>query len=201
MRQGRSVLVFGLLVMVASPLVAQEDGEDGRWRALQWRNIGPFRGGRSVAVAGVASDPLSYYFGGTGGGVWKTTDAGTTWRNVSDGFFNTGSVGAIAVSESDPNVVYVGMGEHAVRGVATSHGDGVYRSTDAGKTWQHMGLPRSRAISRIRIHPTNPDLVYVAVQGAPYGETEDRGVYRSTDGVESWKRIHYIWPRSPASEL
>ncbi len=201
MRQGRSVLVFGLLVMVASPLVAQEDGEDGRFRALRWRNIGPFRGGRSVAVAGVAADPLSYYFGGTGGGVWKTTDAGTTWRNVSDGFFNTGSVGAIAVSESDPNVVYVGMGEHAVRGVTTSHGDGVYRSTDAGKTWQHMGLPQSRAISRIRIHPTNPDLVYVAVQGAPYGETADRGVYRSTDGGESWNRILYIGPRSGASDL
>ena len=143
------------------------------------RNIEPFRGGRSVAVAGVIADPLTYYFGGVGGGVWKTEDGAESWKNVSDGFFKTASVGAIAVAPSDPNVIYVGMGEHAVRGVTTSHGDGVYRSTDAGRTWTHVGLTLTRAISRIRIHPTNPDLVYVAAQGAPYGPTKERGVYRS----------------------
>jgi photosystem II stability/assembly factor-like uncharacterized protein len=136
---------------------------------MEWRNIGPFRGGRSVAVAGVVTDPLTYYLGGVGSGVWKTTDAGLSWSNVSDSTFGTSSVGAITVADSDPNVVYVGMGEHAVRGVMTSHGDGVYKSTDAGRTWQHMGLERTRQISGIRVHPTNPDIVYVAAQGAPYG--------------------------------
>lgn len=195
-----------LLAVLALLLPAASNGQDPAFsdelfQAMQWRNIGPFRGGRSVAVAGVPSDPLTYYFGSTGGGVWKTTDAGVTWTNVSDGFLHTGSVGAIAVADSDPNVVYVGMGEHAVRGVATSHGDGVYKSTDAGRTWRHMGLSASRAISRIRIHPANPDLVYVAVQGAPYGETEERGIYRSRDGGASWDRILYVSPRAGASDL
>ncbi len=115
----------------------------------------------------------------------KTTDGGETWTNVTDGQLKTSSVGAIAIAPSDANVLYVGMGEHAIRGVMTSHGDGVYKSTDAGKTWTHIGLPRSRAISRIHVHPTNPDLVYVAAQGAPYGPSEDRGVYRSKDGGAS----------------
>ena len=171
------------------------------YQAMRWRNIGPFRGGRSVTVAGVTSDPSTYYFGGTGGGVWKTTDAGETWVNVSDGFFGTGSVGAIAVAESDPNVIYVGMGEHAVRGVTTSHGDGVYKSTDAGKTWTHVGLERTRAIARIRIHPKDPDLVYVAAQGAPYGESEERGIYRSSDGGATWEKVLYVSARAGASEL
>ncbi|MFQ5705252.1 MAG: WD40/YVTN/BNR-like repeat-containing protein [Gemmatimonadales bacterium] len=171
------------------------------YQAMEWRNIGPFRGGRSEAVAGVPSDNLTYYFGGTGGGVWKTTDAGITWTNISDGFFKTGSVGAIAVAGSDPNVVYVGMGEHAVRGVTTSHGDGVYKSTDAGKTWKHLGLDRTRAISRIRVHPHNPDLVYVAAQGAPYGPTEERGIYRSKDGGETWDLVLHVDETTGASDL
>ena len=168
---------------------------------MRWRNIGPFRGGRSVAVAGVPTEPYTYYFGATGGGVWKTTDAGERWINVSDGHFRTGSVGAIAVAESDPNVVYVGMGEHAVRGVMTSHGDGVYRSTDAGETWTHMGLDDTRQISAVRVHPKNPELVYVAAQGSPYGPTEDRGIYRSTDGGESWEKILYVDENSGAADL
>ncbi len=170
-------------------------------QAMAWRDIGPTRGGRSVASTGVVGDDQTYYFGATGGGVWKTTDAGITWTNVSDGHFATGSVGAVAVAESDPNVVWVGMGEHAVRGVTTSHGDGVYLSTDAGRSWTHMGLDRTRAISSIRIHPRDPDIVYVAAQGAPYGETEDRGVYRTMDGGRSWEKVLYVSPRAGASAL
>lgn len=171
------------------------------FRGMQWRNIGPFRGGRAVAATGVRGRPMTYYFGATGGGVWKTDDAGETWRNVSDGYFQTGSVGAIAVAESDPNVVYVGMGEHPVRGVATSHGDGVYRSTDGGKTWTRMGLEGTRAISRIRIHPNNPDLVYLAAQGAPYGPTKERGIYRSKDGGRTWEQVLFVSESAGASDL
>src|SRR6476619_2713633 len=155
---------------------------DSAYRNLKWRNIGPFRGGRSVAVTGVVNNPLKYYMGTTGGGVWRTNDGGGTWQNISDGYFKTGSVGAVAVSESDPNVIFVGMGEHAPRGVMSSYGDGVYKSTDGGKTWKHMGLDLTRQIANIIIHPTNPDLIYVAAQGAIHGSSEDRGIYRSIDG-------------------
>ncbi len=209
-RPVRSRLPFALLVGLGSavptaPAEAQTDAsppvDPAAFQAMQWRGVGPFRGGRSVAVSGVTRDPMSYYMGTVGGGVWKTTDAGTTWQNVTDGQLGTSSVGAIAVSESDPNVVYVGMGEHAVRGVMTSHGDGVYRSTDAGKTWVHLGLDRSRAISRIRVHPDDPDVVYVAAQGAPYGANEERGVYRSADGGATWEKILYVDENSGASDL
>ena len=122
------------------------------FKPVKWRNIGPFRGGRSVTAAGVVGDISTYYMGTTGGGIWKTDDIGNTWTNISDGYFTTGSVGAISVSESDPNVVYAGMGEHAVRGVMTHHGDGVYKSTDAGKSWKKIGLELTQHISRISIH-------------------------------------------------
>lgn len=168
---------------------------------LSWRNIGPFRGGRSVAVAGVPQRPHTFYFGATGGGLWKTADAGETWANISDGFFKTGSVGAIAVAPSDPNVIYVGMGEHAVRGVMTSHGDGVYRSTDAGATWAHLGLTLTRHIARIQVHPTDPDLVYVAAQGAVHGPNPERGIYRSRDGGRTWALVHTVSETAGASDL
>ena len=142
---------------------ALETLQDSLFSGFRWRNIGPFRGGRVTTVCGVIQDPYTFYFGSTGGGVWKTDDGGAKWRNVSDGYFHTGSVGAIDVAPSDPNVIYVGMGEAPIRGVMTSHGDGVYRSTDAGETWQHLGLEKSRQISQVRIHPQNPDWVYVAV--------------------------------------
>src|SRR5947199_4123147 len=138
------------------------DDYNSIFKTVKWRSIGPFRGGRSNCAAGVVGDPKIYYMGTTGGGLWKTDDMGISWRNISDGFFKTGSVGAVAVSESDPNVVFVGMGEHAVRGVMTSYGDGVYKSTDAGKTWKKMGLDLTRQIANIRIHPSNPDIIYVA---------------------------------------
>jgi photosystem II stability/assembly factor-like uncharacterized protein len=190
------------LFLVTGGATAQAPAPDSAdFAALRWRNIGPFRGGRAVAVSGVPGDPLTYYMGATGGGVWKTTDAGETWENISDGWFGTGSVGAIAVAESDPNVVYVGMGEHAVRGVATSHGDGVYRSTDGGRTWKHLGLERTRHIARIRVHPANPDLVWVAAQGAVHGPTPDRGIYRSKDGGATWEKVLFVSDRAGASEL
>lgn len=183
------------------PTVSSTTETDSSLRALRWRNIGPFRGGRSVAVSGVVRDPLVYYMGTTGGGVWKTFDAGATWQNISDGFFTTGSVGAIAVSESDPNVVFVGTGEHAPRGVMTSYGDGVYKSTDAGKTWKKVGLALTRHIAAIRIHPSNPDVVYVAAQGALHGPSEERGIYKSTDGGTTWKKMLYVDENTGCSDL
>ena len=169
------ILLFSLSIAVA------QQAED-YFKPLKYRNIGPFRGGRSVCATGVIGDPLTYYMGTTGGGLWKTTDAGQRWENISDGYFQTGSVGAIAVAPSDPSILYCGMGEHAPRGVMTSYGDGVYKSTDAGASWTKMGLEATQQISRIVVHPTNPDIVYVAAQGAIYGPTQDRGIYKSTDG-------------------
>jgi photosystem II stability/assembly factor-like uncharacterized protein len=157
--------------------------------ALSWRNIGPFRGGRSVAAVGLPSQPLTYLAGYTGGGLWRTDDAGNNWRNISDGFFKTGSVGAIAVAPSDENVIYVGMGEHAIRGQSSTYGDGMYKSTDQGRTWTHIGLAASRQISAVRVHPSNPDVVYVAVQGDRWKGTSDRGIYRTTDGGKTWTQL------------
>jgi photosystem II stability/assembly factor-like uncharacterized protein len=171
------------------------------YQSAKWRSIGPFRGGRSVTASGVIGDINTYYMGTTGGGLWKTDDLGLTWRNISDGFFKTGSVGAVAVSESDPNVVYVGMGEHAVRGVKTHHGDGVYKSTDAGKTWTKLGLDATQHISRIAIHPKDPNIVYVAAQGALYSHTPERGVYKSADGGVTWKKVLFVDDKTGCVEL
>jgi photosystem II stability/assembly factor-like uncharacterized protein len=168
--------------------------------ALSWRSIGPARGGRSQAVAGSSTRPLEYYFGATGGGLWKTTDGGTTWRAVSDKFFKSSSVGAVAVSESDPDVVYVGMGETELRGNIIQ-GDGVYKSTDGGKTFTHAGLENTLAIARIRIHPTNPDIVYVAALGDPYGATPERGVFKTTDGGRTWTKSLFRDQRTGAVDL
>ncbi|MCP9235990.1 glycosyl hydrolase [Lewinella sp. JB7] len=201
----RHQLLFLLLFVSLSVSHAQppaDTSEVARFFApLQYRSIGPFRGGRSVTATGVAGDPLTYYMGTTGGGVWKTEDAGQHWSNVSDGYFGTGSVGAVAVSRSHPRVVYVGMGEHAPRGVMTSHGDGVYKSTDGGKSWKHLGLPETQHISRIIIHPTNPDVVYVAAQGQLFGPNPERGVYRTIDGGTHWERVLYVNDLTGASEL
>jgi photosystem II stability/assembly factor-like uncharacterized protein len=171
------------------------------YAGLEFRNIGPFRGGRSNAATGVTGNPLRYYFGGVGGGVWQTDDAGQSWRNITDGQFNTSSVGAIAIAPSDVNVIYVGTGEHAVRGVMTSAGDGVYKSTDAGKTWTHLGLEDSRHIAEIRVHVTNPDIVYVAVQGALHGDSDTRGIYRSKDGGDNWEQVLFVDNTTGAADL
>ena len=157
----------------------KQDAFSVKFNNLKWRNIGPFRGGRSVTSTGVHNALATFYMGTTGGGVWKTEDNGMHWKNISDGFLKTGTVGSIAVSESDPNIVVVGMGEHAARGVMSSMGDGVYKSDDAGTTWKHIGLDNSRHISNIQIHPIQPDIIFAAVQGAQYGPSEDRGIYRT----------------------
>jgi photosystem II stability/assembly factor-like uncharacterized protein len=158
------------------------------YKNLSWRNIGPFRGGRSLAVAGHKDHPLTYYFGAVGGGVWKTTDGGQNWFYVSDSTFKSSSVGAIAVAPSDPNVVYVGMGEADMRS-NISYGDGMYKSTDAGKTWKSLGLPKADAIATIEVHPTNADVLYVAAVGNPFAPNKERGVFRSYDGGNTWKQI------------
>jgi photosystem II stability/assembly factor-like uncharacterized protein len=198
-------LLYASEVLMSSPAQAQDKSnyqyDPSMYQEMKWRNIGPFRGGRSTAATGVVGDPFTYYFGSTGGGVWKTEDAGVTWKNISDKFFKTGSVGAIAVAPSDPNVIYVGMGEACVRGVTTSHGDGVYKSTDAGKTWTHLGLENTRQISRVRVHPKNPDLVYVAAQGHLWGPNSERGIYRSSDGGKNWQLVLHVDEDTGASDL
>lgn len=167
---------------------------------LEWRCIGPFRGGRVVAVAGDPSNPAIFYFGAVAGGVWKTNDAGTFWECISDGYLNTASVGALAVSESDPSVIYAGTGETTIR-IDVSHGDGVYKSTDAGATWTHVGLEDTRHIAKIRIHPQNPDLVYVAALGHAFGPNKTRGVYRSQDGGKTWKQVLFRSEKAGAIDL
>jgi len=165
----------------------------------QWRNIGPFRGGRSAAVCGVPGKPNLFYMGAAGGGVWKTEDGGRSWENISDGYFG-GSIGAVTVSEFDPNVIYVGGGEVTVRGNVSS-GYGIWKSEDAGKTWKQMGLENSRHIPRIRVHPRNPDLVYAAVMGNLYKDTNKRGVYRSKDGGKNWEKILFANSAAGATDL
>lgn len=199
--QLRSWSFWGLVVLVSfhfaacaapqAPQGAMPAAVDGGYlKLLKWRSIGPSRGGRVTAVAGDPVNKLVFYQGATGGGVWKTDDGGISWRNVSDGYFGTGSVGAVAVAPSNANVVYVGMGEACIRG-NVSHGDGVYRSTDAGKTWTRVGLEPTRHIARIVIHPRNPDVVYVAALGDAFGPSPDRGIYRTKDGGRTWQKVLY----------
>jgi photosystem II stability/assembly factor-like uncharacterized protein len=184
----------------ATALAQQRDADSKVLKGVTWRNIGPYRGGRVTAVAGITSQPMVYYFGATGGGVYKTTDGGANWEPVSDGHFKTGSVGAIGVAESDPNVIYVGMGESPIRG-NVSHGDGMYKSTDAGKTWKHAGLGDTRHIARVRVHPKNPDIVFVAALGHIFGPHEQRGVFRSADGGKTWQKVLYRNDKAGAIDL
>jgi photosystem II stability/assembly factor-like uncharacterized protein len=198
-------MITGFLLLLATfiaycgpaHLSAQTDSE--LIDQLQYRCIGPFRGGRSAAATGVTGNPMLYYFGACGGGVWKTDDAGSTWENISDGFFG-GSIGAVTVAPSDNNVIYVGGGEITVRG-NVSHGDGVWKSTDAGKTWTHGGLSDTQTIGRIRVHPDDPETVYVAALGHLYGPNQQRGVFRSTDGGKNWQRILFVNDEVGAADL
>ena len=196
-----SILISFVFVLAASAqtgIVAQPKTDP--LKDLKYRLIGPFRGGRVGSVEGVADRPNVYYFGSTGGGVWKTTDSGVNWANISDGWFKTGSVGAIDASDSDPNTIYVGMGEETVRGNVSS-GDGVYKTTDGGKSWKNVGLTDTQQISRVRVNPKNPDLVYVAALGHLWGTNEQRGIFRSKDGGKTWEKILYRNAETGASDL
>src|SRR3989442_3630165 len=180
----RIAKAFIVIVLLTTVVGAQRRGgagaqqaDAGPFGALQWRSLGPPRGGRSIAVAGSVSRPNEYYMGATGGGLWKTTDGGTTWRPVTDGQIHSSSIGAVAVAPSNPDIVYIGSGEADIRGNIIQ-GDGAYKSTDAGKTWTHTGLTETQNISKIRVHPTNPDLVYVAAFGHHAAPNAERGVFR-----------------------
>lgn len=201
MQPAESADWHGRAAAVFDPEDADYAYDPALYSGLEWRNVGPYRGGRVVAVAGHADQPHTFYAGYVGGGVWKTTDAGESWQNVSDGYFASSSVGAIAVAPSDPNVVYVGMGEAPFRAVKSQSGDGVYKSTDGGKTWTHIGLANTHQISGIAVHPDNPNSVIVAAQGLPWKPTEDRGVYKTSDGGANWDKVLYVNDTTGASGL
>ncbi len=190
------VLLLSLLTAVAA--LAQGYNEE-LFKGMKWRAIGPFRGGRVLAVTGVPGDPYTFYFGGVAGGVWRTTDGGNTWVPLTDKA-SFASVGGIAVAESNPSVIYVGTGESCIRG-NISYGDGMYKSTDGGKTWTHIGLNETQHIAKVLVHPRNPDLVYVAALGHAYGPNSDRGVYRSSDGGKTWEKVLYKDEKTGAIDL
>ncbi len=202
----QKIFYFLVFLFAAANVLAQKKEtkttltfDEKLYSALEWRSIGPYRGGRSAAVTGVPGKPNLFYMGATGGGVWRTNDAGNTWTNISDGFFGS-SIGSVAVSDWDNNVIYVGQGEGTIRG-NVSYGHGMWKSTDAGKTWIFVGLKESKHIPRIRIHPKNPDLVYAAVLGDLFKSSEERGVYRSDDGGKNWKLILFANANAGAVDL
>ncbi len=191
-------VLSGVMAAAALPAGAQRKAaapptppalDTSAFRALQWRNVGPFRGGRANSAAGIPTQPLTYFGGYTGGGLWRTDDAGINWRNISDGWFRTGSIGAIAIAPSDANVIYVGTGEEAIRGQSSSYGDGVYRSMDQGRTWVNVGLRDTRQISAVRVHPSDPNVVYVAAQGDRWKGSAERGIYRTRDAGATWQLV------------
>jgi len=189
-----AIIIVSLLLTsrlwAQQPVAMTDTSTNSVFKGMAWRNIGPTRGGRSLGAAGSPGRKQEYYFGAVGGGLWKTTDGGMTWAPVTDGQLTSSSVGAVAVAESNPDVVYIGTGETQLRG-NIMQGDGVYKTTDAGKTWKHMGLKNTQAIARVRVHPTNPDIAYVAALGHPYGPNEERGIFRTTDGGATWKKVLY----------
>ncbi len=201
-KYSRQSLIFILLLCAGSGLAADRGAVPASViDALEWRLIGPFRGGRVTTVTGVEGKPNLYYMGATGGGVWKTENAGTTWDNLSDADFEVGTIGAVAVAPSDHNVLYVGTGESPIRGVTTSHGNGVYKSTDAGATWTHVGLDNAGQISRIEVHPTDANIAFVAVQGKIWAPSEERGIFRTVDGGKTWQHVLKVNSDTGASDL
>ena len=197
-----AVLAAADFAVAPSALAAQEavvfDSADVA--GLSFRSIGPPRGGRSTAVAGITEQPLTYFMGATGGGVWRTDDAGLNWRNISDGYIETGSIGAIDVADSDANVIYVGTGSAPIRG-NVSKGVGVYRSTNGGDSWTHIGLPNAGQIGRIEVHPRDADIAFVAALGDPFGPNPERGVFRTTDGGDTWDHVLAISDSTGAVDL
>jgi len=209
---GRFVQLFTLLLASVAVLLAQTKSErerktpeppapsqnapaaaapsaDPLFKGMKYRVIGPFRGGRSLTASGIAGDPTTYYFGATGGGVWKTTDGAVTWTPVFDKQ-GTSAIGSLAIAPSDTNIVYVGTGEACIRG-NISHGDGVYKTLDGGKTWKNVGLRDSRAIGKVIVDPKNADTAFVAALGHPYGPNSERGIFRTTDGGKTWEKVLY----------
>ena len=184
-----SVLLWLVVLTLLVALAPAQQYNDAQMKALKWRLVGPFRGGRVLAVTGIPGDPYTFYFGGVAGGVWRTTDGGVTWSSLTDKQ-PFASIGAIAVSESNPGVIYVGTGESCIRG-NISYGNGVYKSTDAGKSWTYIGLKETQHIARVLVDPKNPNVVFVAALGHAYGPNPERGVYRSTDGGKNWDRVLY----------
>ena len=196
------VFSFSCLFFTASPAHALKETVNPQlFDNMKYRFIGPYRGGRSVTVAGVPGNPNLYYMGAAGGGVWRTKNAGVSWEPLSDKDFAVGSIGSIAVAESDPNVIYVGTGEGPIRGVTTSHGKGVYKSNDAGETWKLIGLADRGQIPKIRVHPTDPDVAWVAVQGNIWAPNEERGIFKTTDGGETWKHVLKVNADTGAADL
>lgn len=204
LRAGLILLALSLIPFNTEAQRRQKSGNttsypEALYTSMEYRLVGPFRGGRSAAVTGVPGKPNLFYFGATGGGVWRTENGGRTWENISDGYFG-GSIGAVEIAESDPNVIYAGGGEKTVRGNVSS-GYGVWKSVDAGNTWSQAGLQKSRHISRLSVHPKNPDIVFAAVLGNIYKSSEERGIYKSTDGGNSWRKVHYVNDQAGAVDL
>ena len=198
----RIALIIGIITVVAADAPAQQPVtfDTNFFSGLSYRNVGPNRGGRSIAVGGSSSRVNEYWFGATGGGVWKTTDGGTTWRPMSDKAFTSSSVGAIGVCEANPDIVYVGMGETQLRG-NIMQGDGIYKTTKGDTSWTNVGLRNSQAIARIRVHPTNCDIAYAAVLGHPYGPHKERGIYKTADGGKTWQQVLYRNDRTGGVDL
>jgi photosystem II stability/assembly factor-like uncharacterized protein len=193
------LLVLNMILLCCSTVFAQEDSTNVL-KGMTWRNIGPNRGGRSLGISGSPSRKNEYYFGAVGGGLWKTTDGGLNWKPVTDGQLTSSSVGAVAVSPSNPDIIYIGTGETEFRG-NIMQGDGVYKSIDAGKTWKNIGLKNTQSISRVRVHPTNPDIVYVSALGHAFGPNEERGVFKTIDGGKTWNKVLYVNDKAGAEDL
>ena len=194
--------VLMLLLSAVSPPSGNAAGvESSLFDGLEFRLVGPWRGGRVTAVAGVPDNPHVYYMGAAGGGVWKTNNAGMSWENISDGQIPVGTIGAVSVAPSDPNIIYVGTGEAPIRGVTTSQGEGIWKSTDAGRSFTFMGLPRAGQIAKIEIHPRDPDTAWVAVQGQIWAPNEERGVYRTRDGGQTWEQVLKVNADTGATDI